>query len=511
MDWGDEIDALQALCESQRVAVSASHRRPRVFLRISTVENQLKNCPVCGSAHPEYQFSIHGRRLMRCVACDVMFAVPYFSSVGSAILQNSFIDGDTLLGNNFSENPSEGYLSKLQSAGSLTGRRILAEGRGSASFSQFALAQGLESVCAESGDFNDEPFDACVLLDVLGENAHPAEQLSRVHRLLDTDGLLLLSLPTLDSPEAHTQKIHWAQFRTHRVVYFDTHNLAALLVRTGFRDILTWPEPDGIVALCRKTDQAELDRQPRLSIVLPVYNERSTFDQLINTVLEKDFEGLELEIVIVESNSTDGSRELVKQYESCPGIKVVYEDKPRGKGYAVRNGLERISGDIVLIQDADLEYDVDDYDALLEPILFHHKLFVLGSRHKGNWKMRQFEHRKLLGTIFNFGQVFFTWLLNVTCGTRLKDPFTMYKVFHRECLYGLQLESNRFDLDWEIVIRFIRKGFVPSEIPVNYTSRSFSEGKKVRPLLDPMLWIVALVKFRYGPLYSQHSNKPSKP
>ena len=511
MDWGDEIDALHALLESQRVAVSAPHRRPRVFLRISTVENQLKNCPVCGSAHPEYQFSIHGRRLMRCVACDVMFAVLHFSSVGSAILQNSFIDGDTLLGNNFSENPSEGYLSKLQSAGSLTGRRILAEGRGSASFSQFALAQGLESVCAESGDFNDEPFDACVLLDVLGENAHPAEQLSRVHGLLDTDGLLLLSLPTLDSPEAHTQKIHWAQFRTHRVVYFDTHNLAALLVRTGFRDILTWPEPDGIVALCRKTDQAELDRQPRLSIVLPVYNERSTFDQLINTVLEKDFEGLELEIVIVESNSTDGSRELVKQYESCPGIKVVYEDKPRGKGYAVRNGLERISGDIVLIQDADLEYDVDDYDALLEPILFHHKLFVLGSRHKGNWKMRQFEDRKLLGTIFNFGQVFFTWLLNVTCGTRLKDPFTMYKVFHRECLYGLQLESNRFDLDWEIVIRFIRKGFVPSEIPVNYTSRSFSEGKKVRPLLDPMLWIVALVKFRYGPLYSQHSNKPSKP
>ena len=511
MDWGDEIDALQALLESQRVAVSASHRRPRVFVTISTVENPLKNCPVCGSAHPEYQFSIHGRRLMRCVACDVMFAVPCFSSVGSAILQNSFIDGDTLLGNNFSENPSEGYLSKLQSAGSLTGRRILAEGRGSASFSQFALAQGLESVCAESGDFNDEPFDACVLLDVLGENAHPAEQLSRVHGLLDTDGLLLLSLPTLDSPEANTQKIHWAQFRTHRVVYFDTHNLAALLVRTGFRDILTWPEPDGIVVLCRKTDQAELDRQPRLSIVLPVYNERSTFDQLINTVLEKDFEGLELEIVIVESNSTDGSRELVKQYESCPGIKVVYEDKPRGKGYAVRNGLERISGDIVLIQDADLEYDVDDYDALLEPILFHHKLFVLGSRHKGNWKMRQFEDRKLLGTIFNFGQVFFTWLLNVTCGTRLKDPFTMYKVFHRECLYGLQLESNRFDLDWEIVIRFIRKGFVPSEIPVNYTSRSFSEGKKVRPLLDPMLWIIALVKFRYGPLYSQHSNKPSKP
>ena len=186
---------------------------------------------------------------MRCVACDVMFAVPFFSSVRYAALQDSFSDGDTSLGNNFSEYPSEGYLSKLQSAGPLTGRRILAEGRGSADLSQLALAQGLESVCAESGDLNDEPFDACVLLGALGENAHPAEQLSRVHGLLDTDGLLLLSLPTLDSPEAHTQKIHWAQFRKHRVVYFDTHNLAALLVRAGFRDILTWPEHDGIVAL----------------------------------------------------------------------------------------------------------------------------------------------------------------------------------------------------------------------------------------------------------------------
>ena len=81
----------------------------------------------------------------------------------------------------------------------------------------------------------------------------------------------------------------------------------------------------------------------------------------------------------------------------------------------------------------------------------------------------------------------------------------MYKVFHRECLYGLELESNRFDLDWEIVIKFIRKGLVPMEIAVNYTSRSFGDGKKVRPLIDPITWIIALVKFRYGRLYS-HSD-----
>jgi glycosyltransferase involved in cell wall biosynthesis len=248
--------------------------------------------------------------------------------------------------------------------------------------------------------------------------------------------------------------------------------------------------------------------RPLLSIVLPVYNERATFEQLIQSVLEKKFDIVNREIIIVESNSTDGSRELVQQYENQPGVKVIYENEPRGKGHAVRNGLNHASGSIILIQDADLEYDIDDYDAVIEPIVTFRRLFVLGSRHKGSWKMREFEERKMLSVVFNSGQLFFTWLINVACGTRLKDPFTMYKVFHRECLYGLQLESNRFDLDWEIVIKFVRKGLVPLEIPVNYRSRSFTEGKKIRPILDPILWIIALRKFRYGKLY--HSESPQE-
>ncbi|MBT6658191.1 MAG: glycosyltransferase family 2 protein [Gammaproteobacteria bacterium] len=240
---------------------------------------------------------------------------------------------------------------------------------------------------------------------------------------------------------------------------------------------------------------------PRLSIVLPVYNERATCKELIDTVLAKFIPGIKREILIVESNSTDGSREIVKSFESHPEVRVIYEEQPRGKGYAVRTGLSHATGEILLIQDADLEYDVDDYDCVLEPLLTYRRLFVLGSRHNGGWKMREFEGRKWLSIVFNVGQIFFTWLINVTCGTRLKDPFTMYKVFHRECLYGLELESNRFDLDWEIVIKFIRKGFIPLEIPVNYVSRSFSEGKKIRPLRDPILWLWAFVRFRYGPLY----------
>ena len=116
--------------------------------------------------------------------------------------------------------------------------------------------------------------------------------------------------------------------------------------------------------------------------------------------------------------------------------------------------------------------------------------------------MRDFEDNKILSVVYNSGQLFFTWLFNTACRTRLKDPFTMYKVFHRECLYGLKLESNRFDLDWEIAIKFIRKGFSPKEIQVNYRARSNSAGKKVRFLIDPLLWIIALLKFRFGRLYS---------
>ena len=377
-------------------------------------------------------------------------------------------------------------------------------GPGSREFCIAATAEAIDAVHVTSDTPLQGSFDACVLFEVLGQNDHPAEQLKAVREHLTLGGLLFVTLLMLDSPEAQAKRSQWMGFRSKRLAFFDKHNLSTLLVRSGFCDIVNWPEPDGASFLCRK---AQLDRPVRLSIVLPVYNERATFEGLISTVLGKTFENLEREIIIVESNSTDGSKEIVQRYECYPEIKVIYEEKPRGKGHAVRTGLNHATGNIILIQDADLEYDIEDYDALLEPIVSQQKLFVLGSRHMGSWKMREFEDRKVLSAIFNFGQVFFTWLINVTCGVRLNDPFTMYKVFHRECLYGLQLQSNRFDLDWEIVIKFIRKGFVPLEIPVNYTSRSFEEGKKVRPILDPVLFIAALLKFRYGSLYSTEENQ----
>jgi hypothetical protein len=125
---------------------------------------------------------------------------------------------------------------------------------------------------------------------------------------------------------------------------------------------------------------------------------------------------------------------------------------------------------------------------------------VLGARHglEGNgWKIRHFADQVFVSGLLNLGHVFFTSLFNIVYGQRLRDPFTMFKVFRRECLHGLTFESNRFDFDWELVGKLVRAGYTPLEIPVNYTSRSFKEGKKVTFWRDPLTWIRACFKYRF--------------
>jgi hypothetical protein len=157
----------------------------------------------------------------------------------------------------------------------------------------------------------------------------------------------------------------------------------------------------------------------------------------------------------------------------------------------------------VLIQDADLEYDLDDYEMLLEPLRTFQRAFVLGIRHGRDghsWKMRHFTDQVLLGQWMNLGHLLFTTLFNVVYGQRLRDPFTMFKVFRRECLSGLHLECNAFDFDWELAGKLVRCGYEPLEIPVNYKSRSFAEGKKVTMIRDPLTWLRACFKYRVTPL-----------
>jgi glycosyltransferase involved in cell wall biosynthesis len=315
------------------------------------------------------------------------------------------------------------------------------------------------------------------------------------------------------------------EFKPEHLTYFNRQNLQTTLLTAGFRDIIVqpgwklinfdhirlrfWHFPVYLMTpLFRRmvasdmiffSRKAELRTQQMLTVIVPAFNEEETFGTLMETLLRKELPNLQMEIIVVESNSTDGTREHALKYKNHPRVKLILEDKPRGKGHAVRAGLKIATGDYLLIQDADLEYDLEDYDGLLEPLVAGRAAFVLGSRHGGRnvWKMRRFTGQFGLSLFVNLGHWFFTTLVNVLFFQRLRDPFTMFKVFRRDCLYGLEFECNRFDFDFELLIKLIRKGFQPMELPVNYRSRSFKEGKKVRLFRDPLTWLAVIAWLRF--------------
>ncbi len=236
---------------------------------------------------------------------------------------------------------------------------------------------------------------------------------------------------------------------------------------------------------------------PTLSVIVPVYNEIGTARTALDAIVSKQVPGWQVEVVIVESNSTDGTRAVVESYSTYPHVRILLEEAPRGKGHAVRAGLAAARGDVILIQDADLEYDLNDYEILLAPIAHGRQAFVLGSRHgQGGWAIRSFTDQPVQAFILNVAHWFFTVCINTACGVWLNDPFTMYKVFRRDCLRGLTFEANRFDFDWELLIKLIRRGYRPIEIPISYRSRSFKEGKKISLFRDPVTWMWALFKYR---------------
>jgi glycosyltransferase involved in cell wall biosynthesis/SAM-dependent methyltransferase len=396
------------------------------------------------------------------------------------------------------------------------------------------IIQGeIDSVASRS-----DIYDVCVLSDVIEHVRNPRGFLSKIHRLLAPEGVVFIATPTLDSWSANLMKSKWMEFKAEHLHYFDQNTLHSLLFQCGFEHtvatrgvktlsflyvhnhfekypvvsvapmlrLLSRITPEslrgrpieivasGMIAIATK---GELRSRRKLSIVLPAFNEASTLEQVLEGILAHDFSELDKEIVLVESNSTDGTRELALRYQDHPNVRLVLEDKPLGKGHAVRTGLAHATGDFILIQDADLEYDMEDYDVLLEPLVTGRRAFVLGARHGGRiWKLRHFEGNSLTSGLLNLGHWVFKTLVNVLFRQKLSDPFTMYKLFRKDCLAGLKLECNRFDLDFELVIKLVRKGYTPLEIPVNYRSRSFSEGKKVSVWRDPLTWLRALVKFR---------------
>lgn len=399
--------------------------------------------------------------------------------------------------------------------------------------------------CGEVADL-DLPqgyYDVCVLSDVVEHVRRPDQFIQLLHRLLKPGATLLLVTPTLSSWSARLLGQHWMEYKTEHLYYFDNNTVQTLLFQNGFRQMLVQPNfkmltlryifdhfaryPVPVITpttniVRRLLPRPLLDRRlkfaasgvritaqaqpvrarPLLSVIVPVYNEKATFSQMFEQLINKEMEEVDIEIVVVESNSKDGTRQEVLKYQDHPRVRLMLQDRPRGKGNAVRAGLKEATGDFILIQDADLEYDMNDYAMLLKPLIEGRTAFVLGSRHGlgGVWKMRQFTDQPGTSFTMNLGHIVFTSLVNLFYFQRLKDPFTMYKVIRRDCLAGLEFECNRFDFDFELVIKLLRKGYKPLEIPATYNSRSFKEGKKVSMWRDPLTWIRALTRFRVQPL-----------
>jgi glycosyltransferase involved in cell wall biosynthesis len=242
-------------------------------------------------------------------------------------------------------------------------------------------------------------------------------------------------------------------------------------------------------------------KQPikKLSILIAAYNEVTTIVPAIEALMPiLSSMKCEFEVIVVESNSTDGTRDLLQRNIQNLGISLLLEESPKGKGSAIRLAMAIMSGDVFLIYDADAEYLASDIPKLLRPIENGDTSFVLGTRHEKGRAMRVMEEHRIRPTLMNLAHRFFTGLINICFFVKLTDPFTMYKVFRADVFKDVELVSNRFDFDWELVCKAIRLGCSPIELPVFYKSRSFSEGKKVRFIRDPLTWSVALVRFRLG-------------
>lgn len=208
-----------------------------------------------------------------------------------------------------------------------------------------------------------------------------------------------------------------------------------------------------------------------LSVVIPVYNEVHTFLQLLDAVRAVP---IQKEILIIDDFSVDGTREMLREKVDgkIPGVRVFYQPFNSGKGAALRRGFEEATGDIVLVQDADLEYDPREYPRLIEPILSGKADVVYGSRFQGG------PHR-VLYYWHSVGNRFLTTLSNIFTDLNLTDMETCYKVFRREMIQSLPLKQDRFGFEPEVTAKVARRGWRVYEIPISYAGRTYAEGKKI--------------------------------
>ncbi len=225
----------------------------------------------------------------------------------------------------------------------------------------------------------------------------------------------------------------------------------------------------------------------KLSIIIPVYNEEKTILEILNRLMAVNF-GIDYEIIVIDDGSTDSTAKVIesgiKNYESR--IRVIHQEKNQGKGAALKRGFGEAVGDIIAVQDADLEYNPQDLPKLIKPILDGRADIVYGSRFLNQHQPRY--------KIFYWGNRFLSWLFKLIFGQTITDPWTGYKVFKKDCLKNISLVSNGFELEMELAAKFIKKGYHILELPISYQSRGYREGKKIK-WLDGLKAIKTIFKY----------------
>jgi len=225
----------------------------------------------------------------------------------------------------------------------------------------------------------------------------------------------------------------------------------------------------------------------KLSIIVPAYNERNTIKEILRRVKAVDLGEITKEIVVVDDGSTDGTSDILKLEEDST-TRVLGHKENQGKGAAIRTALPQTTGDYIIIQDADLEYDPEDYRVMLAPVLKRKADVVYGSRFTG-------EHRDMLYWHW-LGNKFLNFVTNILYNTTLSDMETCYKLFSRDSLKGIEIESDGFEFEPEITAKLLKKKVRIYEVPVSYAGREYDEGKKIG-WMDGLKALWTLIRCRF--------------
>jgi glycosyltransferase involved in cell wall biosynthesis len=227
----------------------------------------------------------------------------------------------------------------------------------------------------------------------------------------------------------------------------------------------------------------------KLSIIVPVYNEKGTIHEILQRVRAVPLQGIDKEIIVVDDCSTDGTRDLLTQETLAADTRVFHHPVNKGKGAAIQTGLQASTGDLIIVQDADLEYDPNDYGKLMAPILAGEATVVYGSRFAQGHHKKMFLSQRLANTVL-------TVLTNLLYGAALSDMETCYKVFPAQVIKPIRLRAQRFDFEPEITAKLLKRGHRILEVPISYAGRVYDEGKKIN-WRDGMVAIYSLIYYRF--------------